>query len=181
MKKIVFLSMALLSVVLVGCSNTGANAPEPQSQYTFSGDWYCTRMTGEMAVKVTLPDFGAPLFPGMSGIDTTVTIDTTFAEPIRWTLTNDHYILVEKDTLSGYRYDQLDGKLYISLLRMYEQWGLRSEWLTAIGMTDTVSVAFNYTETQARAVVDEQKNGLIMNVVPYDFKIKSTMNFDRKK
>lgn len=150
------------------------------------GDWLCTQQQTTMQIKVEVPPAISLVAPDFAGIDTTMTIDTVYARPLCYTLTEDKFILVEGDTMATYRYQS--GTLNVNVTRMLNEAGIEPMMWTMLGMPLDVPVVFDVQNEHATAKVDLERADtarLTLTVVPleipFEVNIKSTMNFDRKK
>lgn len=171
MKKVIYF-LAFASLVLSSCgSKDNPNDPSKKGEFDFMGDWYCTHEKVDAQLQMTFPQFFS--------LDTTVSYDTTYVEPQLYTLTRDYYLLIDGDTISGYRYDELDGKLYVSIRSMLSQSIIPADLLKTLGISDTVAVTFNYSKTNARAAAAINESGLLMNAIPYLIKADAQMDFKR--
>lgn len=179
MRKNLFL-VCLVALLMVAC--TEQNGVDEN----VVGGWLCTQQQANMQIQVEVPPTISLVMPGVTGIDTTLTIDTVYARPVCYTLTEDKFILVEGDTMATYRYQS--GTLYVNVTRMLAEAGIEPVVWAMLGMPIDVPVAFDVQDDRATAkVAIERADTLripatITTVeIPFEVNIHSTMNFDRKK
>lgn len=175
-----FLILCLGVLLMAAC--TGKNGADER----VVGDWLCTQQQTSMHLKAVVPPAISLIIPDLSSIDTTMQIDTVYARPMCYTLTEDKNILVEGDTMATYRYQS--GTLYVNVTRMLTEAGIEPMMWVGLGMPIDVPVAFDVQDDRATAKVTLERADtarLTLTVVPveipFEVNIKSTMNFDRKK
>lgn len=164
--------------VLLMAACTGQNGADER----VVGDWLCTQQQTSMHLKAVVPPAISLIIPDLSSIDTTMQIDTVYARPMRYTLTEDKNILVEGDTMATYRYQS--GTLYVNVTRMLTEAGIEPMMWVGLGMPIDVPVAFDVQDDRATAKVSIERADTVRisaAAIPFEVNIKSTMNFDRKK
>lgn len=171
-----FLILCLGALLMAAC--TGQNGADEN----VVGDWLCTQQQTAMHLKAVVPPTVSLIIPDFAGIDTTMQIDTVYARPMRYTLTEDKNILVEGDTMATYRYQS--GTLYVNVTRMLTEAGIEPVVWAMLGMPIDVPVAFDVQDDRATAKVSIERADTVRisaAAIPFEVNIHSTMNFDRKK
>lgn len=166
-----FLLIFLLATVLIGCDKK-QEEPQPAA---YTGDWYCYH---------ALSDFHMEINGALIQMDTTIRLDTTFTNnKMRFCLTPQGKVVIEQDTIGTYRYDELEGLLFVHTNVLVDNLPMDTTMLKTlidINSLRDLTFRYTYTATNCKAEYELSDSGVLASI-PYSYTTRIQLYLQREK